>query len=1072
MPAARRSHGFCLTFAAAMLVASMAMHGESQAQVGSVPNQGHFGAVEQLYRGEYRDASRAFQSSVRGAIKTVQARWIDSICYHAMLGETLYQMGDNRAALVEFNAACDLYLNYPKWMLKVDFRDPRPQSNPNRLNPPWGRPNRQIQVGDFPETMLVSQGELLTQDRLNQGGPVQGLQNWPVNVVEINRATALAIRRRNDILGPLGRHDALSKSLVDALSRGGNAPRNHWSNAWTELLLATAQHGMGEAQQAMTHYARAILVDGRYDHPLTGAALLGQAQLALEAGNAQAALQLATEAGYAAYPFDDYDILCESFRLGHVAFLASGNQGIYPVLGPAAQWADRKGLDHIATLCRIYEAEEIILQTGDTSAATQRTAAINPRRRDLLQGRLGPYRRQVEGMIAYAGGNVDQGNKLTSEGLQQLIPQSLRNFQIALANERTDNGELSSRVAVELYGLLLRDPTPRDWLVEPFDTIAHITTPHEGAIARWLAAAFDRKDVLPALEITELAKRRRFWLAQSLGSRPLAIRNLLETSPERLSPAARLQRQNLLVKSPRYAALLEEDRALRTQIAAEPLLDAAGKTPAKQSAQYKKLRDNVRQRELLLRQLVLRRDATDLNVPPSMSGVEIQKALPPGRALLVFHQSGQNLLGFLVVAEGYHTWQLPSAVKLRDTTSEMLRGMGHFNRTKQFTTTELAGTDWRATADALANMLLDSSRLDLSKTTELVIVPDGVLWHVPFEMLVPKIGGNTQMLVERAPIRYVPTASFGAGDFTPPRPIRNTSFVPPSTSSQDPLPAMLADEIREVLANPLPAPGASGVPPTLFASLVDQIVVLAESDLDPADPFAFVPAPLDRSGGTLAEWFRLPLIDCQRVILAGLHTVAEGGLKARRSSRRTSGGQVSDATEGPELFHLSCGLLASGTKTALIARWQTGGQTQADLVREFIRELPNLPANQAWQRSVLLAQRTDLIPEKEPRLKRPNEGAAIPSAQHPIFWAGYLLVDTGYDESLEPPAPPAGQAAPGGPPAAGGAPGVAVPEAALGFGAPGPVPPAAPGGAAPPEGVAPGAPVVPPQADAPPEGNE
>jgi hypothetical protein len=933
----------------------------------TTPGPEYFGTIERLYGGEYRKAGESFSREVQTAIKTVQSRWIDSICYHAMLGESLYQMGNNRAALTEFNAACDLFLNYPTWLLRVNFRDPRVESNPSRLNPPWGRSSRQITLGNFGDTMLVSQGELVTEQRLQRGGAIQNLQNWPVNVPEIMRATALAMRRRNELLGPLGPHDSLSKSLRDTLNRGGNAPRNHWSNAWTELLLAIAQHGVGENQQAMTHYSRALLVDGRFDHPLTGHAFLGQARLAMEAGNMSAALQLATEASFAAYPFDDYDIICESLRLGHLAFVASGGQGVYSPLAPAAAWADRKGLHHIAALCLTSEAEELVL-AGDAKGAATRLGNINTRRRDLNDGRLGPHRRHVEAMIAYSSANVEQGDKVAAEGLGQMREQSLRNWHIAIANERVDKGELSERVAVELYGLLLRDPTPRDWQLEPFETIAHISTRHEGSLGRWLAAAFERKDVLPALEIAELTKRRRFWLAQPLGSRLVALRNLLETPPDRLSPPARLQRQNLLVKAPRYAKLQEEDRALRAQIATEPLVDAAGKTSAKQSARYKKLRDNIRERELILRQLSLRREPSDLDVPPRMSGNDLQRSLQPGRALLVFHQSNNRMFGFLLVAEGYHTWQVPEPAKMRDTTSDMLRGLGNFGRQKTFTLKELSSEDWRATADPLANMLLDSSRLDLSKTTELIIVPDGVLWHVPFEVLVPKIGGNTQMLVERAPIRYVPTASFGVGDYVAPRPVRNTAIVSAgSTSAQDPLPTMLEEEIRDVVANPLTTGSGPGVGGTTFASLVDQLVVLAEADLDPANPYALVPAQLDRSGVSLAEWTRLPLVDCQRVILAGLHTAAEGGLKARRRGRSGSDDNVQ---EGPELFHLGCTLLASGAKTALVSRWQTGGQTHRDLVREFIRELPNMPADAAWQRSVLLARRTPLDPEQEPRYKR------------------------------------------------------------------------------------------------------
>jgi hypothetical protein len=54
-------------------------------------------------------------------------------------------------------------------------------------------------------------------------------------------------------------------------------------------------------------------------------------------------------------------------------------------------------------------------------------------------------------------------------------------------------------------------------------------------------------------------------------------------------------------------------------------------------------------------------------------------------------------------------------------------------------------------------------------------------------------------------------------------------------------------------------------------------------------------------------------------------------------------------------------------------------------------------ATEAWQRSVLLARESTLDPALEPRLKRAEKLEEAPTANHPFFWAGYLLVDTGYD---------------------------------------------------------------------------
>jgi hypothetical protein len=60
-----------------------------------------------------------------------------------------------------------------------------------------------------------------------------------------------------------------------------------------------------------------------------------------------------------------------------------------------------------------------------------------------------------------------------------------------------------------------------------------------------------------------------------------------------------------------------------------------------------------------------------------------------------------------------------------------------------------------------------------------------------------------------------------------------------------------------------------------------------------------------------------------------------------------------------------------------------------------VQELQHSPADLAWQRSVMLAWETPLDAAQEPRLKRLAEGTEPPGADHPFFWAGYLLVDTG-----------------------------------------------------------------------------
>jgi len=348
----------------------------------TIPSLAYFQGIEELYEGDYRDAERIFRRELRGAIKTVAARWIDSICYHAMLGEVYYHQGRNREALEQFNNACGMFLQYPKWMLRVKFTsDPRVNASLTRRQLPWGRRGRQFALAQLPSSMLIGLGRLDNREAAQRGGVIQQAQYWRVNVVEIVRTTALAIRRRNELLGPLGAYDATSQALVTALSRGG-APPNHWSGAWIDLQLGLAQVGTGEIKQALPRLERATLLAGKFDHALTCVALAEQGRLLSEAGNTNAAAIALAEASYLAFYYEDFGIIDEAFRLGTLNRLAGSPEGVNQMLEPAAAWARRRRLDHLFARISLALAEE------RRASGTQCGPSSAPRCASRFVGRL------------------------------------------------------------------------------------------------------------------------------------------------------------------------------------------------------------------------------------------------------------------------------------------------------------------------------------------------------------------------------------------------------------------------------------------------------------------------------------------------------------------------------------------------------------------------------------------------------------------------------------------------------------------------------------------------------------
>ncbi len=116
--------------------------------------------------------------------------------------------------------------------------------------------------------------------------------------------------------------------------------------------------------------------------------------------------------------------------------------------------------------------------------------------------------------------------------------------------------------------------------------------------------------------------------------------------------------------------------------------------------------------------------------------------------------------------------------------------------------------------------------------------------------------------------------------------------------------------------------------------------------------------------------------------MPGFHTAAETALR-----RGHAGGQ--------ELFLSLTGLLASGTRTVFISRWRNGGPAGLEVVRELAQELPHISPAEAWQRAVRVAVNTPLDVEHEPRIKKNLPAGDPRNADHPLFWAGYMLVDSG-----------------------------------------------------------------------------
>ncbi len=197
-------------------------------------------------------------------------------------------------------------------------------------------------------------------------------------------------------------------------------------------------------------------------------------------------------------------------------------------------------------------------------------------------------------------------------------------------------------------------------------------------------------------------------------------------------------------------------------------------------------------------------------------------------------------------------------------------------------------------------------------------------------------------------------------------------------------------ELEKVQPGAVRLPEPLPEPPHLLAAVLDGLVVVDEVDAERMTLASPLPFPRNRRSGDDAKepWVALPYGGPERIIITGLATAAEQGLKtSRRNAAR-------DTRPGSELFQSLCAMMSGGARTILISRWRTGGRTNLDLVREFTQELSQSPAIEAWSRARCLRE-APLDAENEPRLRGLEQEGELATANHPFFWAGYLLVDTG-----------------------------------------------------------------------------
>ena len=954
-------------------------------------------------RSDYIEALQQYGDEIRFNVQNGRSHWVDSICFHARVGECHYQMGNIESAMACFDIAMQDFLDNFEWPSWLHF-DTAPgfQFRAKSL-PPWG--DRSLSSGELaiiPNRIMIDymlpdldgsdQRTANLRERTTKFVQVPDSVAMPIDPTEVAVCMAMAMFRRAELLGPLGAYDELNEALVAQL-RNNPFPDDHWSAVWGDILLAMALATTGNDIEAKPLLEKSLQIENTADHPLTGFAQFELAKIALRVGDYPTAERHFVMASHSGWHYANTFLITEAFRRIAMTrkMIVSGTNDA--ILLKGLEWAEREQrLRGLQIWLHTLLAEDSVAKLDFASAKTHvKRAGDLADQHDIKHGRLAGNWGYFDAIDAYHSNKPADGDKALEAALERIRSGSPWCYQLMQLEKMFDTGKISisgtisPRMASMLYEQMLREPTTFDWQARPVESLAAVISPHHDAFDQWFALAVAQRDTRKAFEIAELAKRHRFQSTLHLGDRLMSLRFLLEAPSHLLQQEHLEQRIKLFGERPELKQTSDDIHRVYGQIAALPLVTTDSTVQRRLDALYRELETLVEKQEIMLHRMALEGLATPNIFPPFVPYEEYRNRLPEGTVTLMYFETMGKMYGFLITRDNCEIWRINSPQQLKIDVTNYLTLLGQRGATSRLEIAELSRGEWVVAGQSLFLELLSGDRtLDF---TELIIVPDGFLWYLPFETLSVDVGGRRRPLVALTDrtVRYAPTAALGLPIAKSQKPDVETLVLLGKMSALQDVATVRNAFTRmngQVTGLKSIAPAQVTRSPAVYAKFIPQLVVMAEVE-PPEYGHDWVPlfGTKELPGTQFSDWLRLPWGGPKLVVLPGYHTAAEEAI-------RNDG-------DGYELFLPLTALLSCGAETIIMSRWQPGGRTACDQIGEFLKNASdkNLTAAQAWQRASLQIAGSKLVAGDEPRIKgtADEKNALDLRTNHPFFWGSLLF---------------------------------------------------------------------------------
>jgi hypothetical protein len=937
----------------------------------------YYAALDLIEDGQTEQAIVGLDAALQKSRASNNQRGIDSIPPLVMMGECFWMQGRIGLAMEQYDAALSISVQCSKWTsMLVTKANGKSETRSRDID--WGAETRR--GAEFWNPSELAQIPLAGSDAILELAidPNATGRLVAIDAMEVLRCQALAIRRRNNLLGSLVRLNPLSPALPRAFILPNDSPLSDAVKTSVSLCRALAKSLLENAPASYAEIKGLISLPSGQDHSLSAVALLALCDQAILNNDLKMAEGFALEASLVAAHAGQMEHLDEAIELWSKCVVHSDvdQTAVVKILQQVAKFGiDRRRLVGIRSQVELVRQ----LSLRGESVAMKKQAAVA---RSMLLSKqilLPKMEAQVEyatARIAFSDGDIATGIQKLDEALIPFIGDSNLDvgspmlYQLRLLTRLMNQGIVPDDKGLPLLGNYLQSTSAGAWRTHVLEQLAFQTADKTDSFGLIVQRTLLGQDNAAKVAVADLWFSERFKQASVLNGRLLEFRYLANTLPNRFNESVRNDVVAFQKKLGNASQSANQIRNLTNNFTIPNKLDTRrwSEEDTKKWDAAKKL-SAVQETQLWTHAISPLH--TPVSFPPRLDDKMFNTSMKPDDAVLLFLASENSITAMMRVNGNWASWVIAPESNWKSKLQEIVLSI---RQGLPATQDPLAAAleDFRRILipDEKWNQMLDSSRW--------VIVPDDDLWLFPFEVLLEGGPNSKTPVIANHPITYLPT--LGSAPLlmqTKPSQDRATVLQSPNFLASRPDAQKNVGTRIAAMTNTsiVDTAGVQTAIPSRLLKIISPVLVscMKTSWSDPNNIVLGIDSSLNES--TLASWNQLPWGAPKYLWLMG----AEFRPDAISST-------------GDAWRKLILSLAAQGTEQMMISRWSVGGESAAILV-EALRDYGGSVAwSEAWQRAVANLWAEELGGGREVTLAKDADSSSTISGELPLYWSGYLTI--------------------------------------------------------------------------------